>query len=67
MSDLSVERPINPAQLANLRALVHAGRAVPTAEVRSLLDAYDSLRREMFAVRQSAEVTFRTASGAVWG
>jgi hypothetical protein len=65
MSTLNGERVITPAQLANLRASVHARRAVPTEDVRLLLDAYDSLRRDMFAVRQSAEALFRTTANAI--
>ena len=64
MSVMNGECLITPAQLANLRASVHANRSVSTAEVLMLLEAYDGLRREMFAVRQSAEATFRTAANA---
>ena len=67
MAEMFGDCPINAAQLAHLRALVYAGRSVSTQDVRVLLEAYDGLRREMFAVRQSAEATFRTAASAVWG
>jgi hypothetical protein len=67
MTEMFGERAITSEQLAKVRALIYAGRSVSTEDVRSLLEAYDGLRREMFAVRQSAEATYRTAASAVWG